>query len=630
MAEPEGTSGFRLGLAMVPAAGLVLGLGLMAFGWGEAAGWIFAGATLPVLLVLLRDIARGLFTGDVGLDLIAALSMAGALALGEPLAGVVVGLMFAGGQFLEAYARRRARREMTALLERLPRNATRHGPAGLETVPIAALRPGDLVLIRQGEVVPVDGRLASPLAVLDTSALTGESVPVRAGAGDSVQSGVMNAGEAFDVTAEKPASESTYAGILRLVEGAQASKAPMARLADRWALGFLLLTLVLSGGAWAISGDATRALAVLVVATPCPLILAVPVALIAGLSRAAQAGVLIKNGGALETLARARVLLLDKTGTLTEGRPRLVAIHPAPGVDPDEVLRLAASLDQVSTHVVAQALVAAARERHLALVLPAAVREAAGAGVSGIVEGREVSVGGEGFVRAAIRGTDGARPDEAQPVVSEGGASAIAAAAPGALRVSVAVDGVPAGVLVLADRLRADAGAMLAAARRAGIRRVVMLSGDQPEIAEAVARGLDLDAVRGGLSPSDKLAAVRAERAAAAGDGTVIMVGDGVNDAPALAAADAGVAMGARGAAASAEAADAVLLVDRLDRLAEAMRVARRARGIALQSVAAGIGLSTVGMLAAAAGLLTPVEGAILQEAIDVAVILNALRALRG
>ncbi|MDO9712059.1 heavy metal translocating P-type ATPase [Paracraurococcus lichenis] len=598
----------RLLLLAWPAAGLVIGL-LLSWLAPEAAPVVLALATLPVLLVLLRDIAQGLLRGNAGLDLLAALSMAGALAMGEELAGAVVALMFAGGRFLEDHARERARREMTALLARQPRHAARHGPEGIEEVPVAALRPGDRVLVRQGEVVPVDGRALGP-AVLDTAALTGEPIPITLAAGDPVLSGATNAGEAFTLEAEREAAESTLAGIIRLVEQAQASRPPMARLADRWALGFLAVTLLLAGLAWLEAEDPRRALAVLVVATPCPLILAVPVALIAGLSRAARAGVLVKSGAALETLARVRVLLLDKTGTLTEGRVRLLETRPAAATPPEELLRLAASLDQASGHPVAQGLVEAARARGLPLSLPEAVQEEAGAGIAGRVEGRAVALGGPGFV--AAHGWTEAAGADGHP--------------PGSLRVCVVVDGAPAGLLVLADPLRGDAEAMLATARAAGIRRIVLLSGDRAPVAEAVGSALGIDTVLAERSPAEKVAAVLREKPA----GPVLMLGDGVNDAPALAAADIGVAMGARGAAASAEAADAVVLVDRIDRLAEAMRIARRARGIALQSVAAGIGLSVLGMLAAAAGHLTPVQGAVLQEAIDVAVILNALRALRG
>jgi len=591
-----------------PAAWLALGLVGLALGQGWSAD-AFVVATIPVLFLLLADILRGLMRGEFGLDLLAGISMTGALLFQEYLAGAVVALMFAGGTALEEFARNRARREMTDLLARQPRVATRHAANGLEQVPVEALVPGDRLLIRQGEVVPVDG-VALGVAVLDTSALTGESLPVTIGAEAPVMSGATNAGEAFDLRATRAAAESTFAGILRLVEQAQASRAPMARLADRWAIAFLAITLAIAAIAWFASHDPRRVLAVLVVATPCPLILAVPVALIAGLSRAARAGVLVKSGAALEMLGRVQILLLDKTGTLTEGRVALLETLPVPGMDAATLLQLAASLDQASAHPVAAGLAAAARARDLPLATPEAVHEDAGAGISGEVAGRHVALGGAAFVAAH------GWPDASDGLVT----------VPGALRVFVTADGRPAGLLILADPLRADAAGMLAKARAAGIRRIVLVSGDARAVAEAVVAPLGLDAVHADCSPAEKVAAVEREKAG----GATIMVGDGVNDAPALAAADIGVAMGARGTAASAEAADAVVLVDRIDRLAEAMHIARRARGIALQSVAAGIGLSVAGMLFAAAGGLTPVQGAVLQEVIDVAVILNALRALRA
>ncbi|MEO3470785.1 heavy metal translocating P-type ATPase [Roseomonas sp. CAU 1739] len=600
----------RILLLGIAAAGLVAGLLPVLLGRG-AAEWLFTIGTLPVLAALLRDLWHGFRRGEFGLDLIAALSMGGALLLGESLAAAVVALMYAGGEFLEFRARQRARAEMTALLSRVPRSAMRHGAKGLEEVPLDAIAPGDRLLIARGAVVPVDGSIDAVAAVLDTSALTGEPLPQRIAQGEAAMSGSVNAGEAFDLLATRRAAESTYAGIVRLVEAAQASKAPMARLADRWSVWFLAFTVLLAGGAWIATGDAVRGLAVLVVATPCPLILAVPVAIIAGLSRAAGAGVLVKSGGALEAMARARVLLLDKTGTLTIGRARLAAILPENGVAEEELLRLAASLDQASGHVLAQALVEAATTRGLTLSTPIAVQEAPGEGIAGLVDDRQVAIGSATYVATTIGGPTPAAPPD-QP--------------PGAALVFIGVDGAPGGVLVFEDPIRPDAPAMLAGMRRAGIGRVVLLSGDAEAPAQAVGRALGLDSVVAGCTPEGKVAVVRAEGQA----GPVMMIGDGVNDAPALAAAAIGIAMGARGAAASSEAADAVVLVDRLDRLAQAIRIARRTLHIARQSVIAGIGLSSAGMVAAALGHLTPVEGALLQEAIDVAVILNALRALRG
>ncbi|MGO4571014.1 heavy metal translocating P-type ATPase [Microvirga sp. 2TAF3] len=598
-------------LVAVPAVGLLLGFLASLSGFKAWPEWIWAAATVPVLAALLIEIVASLRRGDVGLDIVAALSMSGALALGENLAAVVVALMYAGGQYLESYAERRANREMTALLSRVPHTAMRYTDDRLEEIALDAVYPGDRLLVRRGEIVPVDGSVASGVAVLDQSALTGEAIPVQLQAGETVMSGSTNAGDAFDLSASRRAGESTYAGIIRLVEAAQRSKAPMARLADRFALVFLAVTVLLAGGAWLATGDPVRALAVLVIATPCPLILAVPVAIVSGVSRAAKAGILVKGGKALEAMARVRSLVIDKTGTLTYGQAHVTGVHPV-AMTGEELLALAASLDQASKHVIAQALVREARQRGLDLAVPTAVVESPGEGLEGIVKGRFVVVGGPRFVAQRV--------PEVKAALHDGPRQA------GSVRVAIAVDGRFAGSLTLADELRAGTARLLDDLRALGIERFVLATGDRREVAEAVTAGLPFDVIHAELTPDRKIAVVAAERP----QGPVMMIGDGVNDAPALAAADLGVAMGAKGAAASAEAADVVLLVDRLDRIVSGVSIARRSRDIALQSVYAGIGLSFLGMIVAAFGYLTPIEGALIQEGIDVAVILNALRALRG
>ena len=600
---------FKTFLLGVAALTLVGGLCLLLAGLPDPARYVFAAGVIPVLATLVVEILRSLAKGEVGLDIVAALSMSAALLFDETLAAAVVALMYSGGTFLESFAEGRARREMSALLSRVPRTATRHTKDGLDEVPLDDIAPGELLLIRQGDVAPVDGTVESDHAILDQSALTGEAMPMRLARNQAVMSGSTNAGDAFDLRVTRAAADSTYAGIVRLVETAQASKAPMARLADRWSLMFLFVTVALAAAAWWVTGDPIRAVAVLVVATPCPLILAVPVALVAGLSRAAHFGVLIKGAKPLEALARIKTLILDKTGTLTEGRPQIVSIDVLDDLPEADVLRFAAALDQASKHPIAQAIVAAARARGLALPVPEHVVETPGDGVSGTVEGRKVVVGGAGFVAAKVG--------------LQGGQTTVSTV--GSVVVSVGVDGRLAGHVVMADALRSGTAALLAGLRQLGITRILLATGDRRAVAEAVTEGLGLDAVRAELTPDQKVLLVLSERK----NGPVMMVGDGVNDAPALAAADIGVAMGARGAAASAEAADVVLLVDHLDRLLPGIEVAQRARRIALESVAAGIGLSILGMIAAAFGYLTPVQGALLQEVIDVAVILNALRALR-
>lgn len=609
----DGASADRLKTALLLTAilGLLSGTSLYFAGMADLARIAWFVGVIPVLAALLVEILHSLWRREVGLDIVAALSMTAALAFGETLAAGVVAVMYSGGTFLEGFAEGRARREMHDLLSRVPRTATRYLNGGLEDVPLDDIKPGDLLLIRQGDVVPVDGSVASDGAFVDTSALTGESLPARLSRGAEAMSGSTNAGEPFDLTAMRLAEESTYAGIVRLVEEAQRSKAPMARLADRWSLGFLAVTVMIAFAAWWFTGDPIRAVAVLVVATPCPLILAVPVALVAGLSRAAHFGVLIKGARPLETMARIRTLILDKTGTLTDGRPQIVSINRTGELGEDDILRLAAALDQASKHPVAQAIVAAAKVRSLVLPIPSEVAEVPGEGVVGSVDGQKVIVGGDDFVARRVGRPSGNFP----------------ALAAGSVVVAVAVDGSMAGHLVMADPLREGVGATLAGLRRERIGRILLATGDRIDVAERVTAGLGLglDGLHAGLTPDQKVLLVLTERK----NGPVMMVGDGVNDAPALAAADVGVSMGARGAAASAEAADVVLLVDRIDRLGLGIEIARASHNIAVQSVVAGIGLSVVGMIAAAFGYLTPVQGALLQELIDVAVILNALRALR-
>jgi heavy metal translocating P-type ATPase len=591
---------------LVALTGLVTGGAAFLSGRPDLAQTLWTVAILPILASLLWEILISLRRGDVGLDVVAALAMGAAILFGESLAGNVVALMYAGGELLEQMAARRAKRDLTALLGRVARSAMRYGPDGLTEVGIESLAPGDRILVRHGEVLPVDGRVEVTDALIDTSALTGESLPRLMPAGSEALSGTLAVGAPFDLRVLRPASASAYAAIVRLVEAAHRSRAPASRLADRWSIGFLVLTVALALAAWLWSGDPTRVLAVLVVATPCPLILAVPVAIISGISRAARLGVLVKGGAALEGLGRARIAILDKTGTLTSGRAEVAAIQAEPGFTEAEVLRLAASLDQASTHVLAATLADAARARLLPLAQPETVTEEGGAGLAGRVDGHDVALGSESFVRARV-------VDMPAVLTDEGAA------------IEVGIGGRYAGRLLLEDPLRPEAELVLKRLRQVGFRRILLATGDRADVAHRLAGALPFDGVEADLTPTGKVDLVLAERQRH----PVLMVGDGVNDAPALAAADVGVAMGARGAAASAESADVVLLVDRLDRLAGAVEVAHGTTRIALQSVMVGLGLSIAAMVVAALGYLPPVMGALLQEVIDVAVILNALRALR-
>lgn len=597
----DGSSGSGL-LVLSSLLALVIAFAFYLAGNGLGYKAILIGCTSLILAALCVEIARKLRKEEYGLDLIAALAMGASLWFGEYLAGAIVGLMYSGGQFLEAYAHRRADEGMSALLAQVPRTTLRLAGNGFEEIPIETVAVGDVLLIRKGDVVPVDGALVGEVATIDQAVLTGEPLPVRIARGGNISSGATNEGDAIEIRVLSRAEDSTYAGIVRLVEASRRSKAKLMRLADRFSIWFLFATVAIAGVSALISGDMARIVAVLVVATPCPLILAVPVALAAGTSKAAKQGVLVKGAGPLEALAQATVAVFDKTGTLTAGQPEVGHIEGPE--HPDRILRLAASLDQASGHVVGRALVDEAHRRGLVLSRPSEVTETAGSGISGIVDGVRVGVGGDTYF------------GEAPPSGPNGSGSA--------MRVKVLFDGTPAGTITLEDRLREDAVQLVTQLRASGISRVVLASGDELAIATAIARSLGLDDVAARLAPADKVAVIERERV----HGKVLMVGDGVNDAPALAAADVGIAVGVENLAAAAEAADIVLVRDDLTKIATAIGIARRSRKIALQSIYAGIGLSLLAMGFAGAGYLPPVGGALLQEAIDVAVILNALRAL--
>ena len=602
----------RWTLVFVAVSGLAAGLAAYSQKRPDIANLSFTIATIPVIAGLAISILRDLLMGRLGVDAIALVSMSAAVALGQPLAGAVVALMYSGGNVLEDIAVARAEYDLRSLVDRAPREAHRRLDDHIEDVPIAQVAIGDRLMVRAGEIVPVDGVVTSGTAAVDESALTGEPIPVVKAPGGAVLSGSVNTGEAFELTAAAAAGESTYAGIVRLVTAAQTAKAPFTRLADRYALIFLPLTLGIALLAWLISGDLIRSLAVLVAATPCPLILAAPVAFIAGVAQAARRGILVKGGGPLEALARAHTVLFDKTGTLTVGGARLLSVEVAPGESVEEVLALGASLEQASHHVLAGAVVQAALERGLKLKVPEQVVESVGSGLIGVIEGLKVSAGS----RDMILGGGAVAPWVARAIRRASWRSA--------LIVFIAVEGRPVGALLLADELRSDTPRAIRLLRDAGIARIVMVTGDRAAAAQAIGAALDLDAVLADRVPSDKVDAVRSEQRLHPS----IMVGDGINDAPALACADVGIALGARGASASSQAADVVILADRLDRVGEAIEIAQRARRIAVESIVAGMGLSLLAMGAATLGWLAPVPAAIVQEVIDVAVILNALRAL--
>jgi len=600
-----------LGAALL---GLAAGLLLRALDAQAASSIAFAAVTGLVLLLAAVSAGRRLLRRELGVDVIAILAMTGALLLGQYLAGAIIAVMLTGGSALEQYAIARARRELTALISRVPRIAHRRQGEAFSDVPVDQVSVGDALVVKSGEVIPVDGIISSGSALLDESSLTGESRPVSLAAGMPVRSGGSNSGGSFELRVTATASQSTYAGIIRLVRAAEASKAPFVRLADRYAVVFLLVTLAVALLAWLLGGSSLRALAVLVVATPCPLILAAPAAIIAGISRAAKHGIIIKGGAPLETLARTRVLLLDKTGTATSARPEVVAVDAFGAFCSDEIVRSAASVEQLSVHPYAPAILAEARNRKLALVFPADVREQMGTGISGEADGRRIAIGQREFVAPGAPRTPEVRSVEMRT------------AADATSSVFVSIDGRLAGALILEDPIRPEAPRTLRSLRALGIAHIHLVTGDHPDVAELVGDVLGVDRVFAERSPDEKVDVVRLVRS----EGVTAMVGDGINDAPALALADVGIAMGARGATAASEAADIVLTSDRFQGIADAIGIAQRTRRIALGSVFVGMGLSFIAMGFAAAGFIAPIDGALLQEAIDVLVILNALRALGG
>lgn len=584
----------------------VVGAVLSRTGSDGAARLLLSGYALLVAGVEGVGMVRRLLRGRAGVDVLAVAAILATVIVGEYWASIVIVIMLTGGEALEDYAARRARRELTALLEASPLVAHRVADDGaVHDVEIDDVAVGDRLSIRPGEVVPVDATLESDAATTDESSLTGESLPVEHRTGDALLSGSVNGAAAIVVRASARAADSQYQRIVQMVRTAAESKAPVVRLADRYAVPFTLVAFALAGTAWAVSGEAVRFAEVLVVATPCPLLIAAPVSFIAGMSRGARSGIIVKGGGTLEQLARARTVAFDKTGTLTHGVPEVAEVRPAPGWDAPEVLRLAAGAEQISGHVLARAVVAAAAAAGHAPGRADDAEEVTGYGVVAAVGGRRVAVGKPAFLRR--RGVDVEEPDRA----------------PGQLVVLVEVDGRYAGAILLGDRVRANARSTVERLRALGVAETVMLTGDSAATAEHVAQQVGIARVEADCLPEDKVRAV-----ARLPLRPVVMVGDGVNDAPVLAAADVGIALGAKGATAASESADVVVMLDDLSRTALALAVGRRTMRVALQSIWLGIALSVGLMVVAVFGLLPAVVGAGLQEVVDLATILNALRAL--
>jgi heavy metal translocating P-type ATPase len=595
----------RYPVALLAAIGLGLGV-LLRFVFADppAAGRVFLLTLLVGGIPIVLRTSWGLVRGRFAADVVAMLAIIGAVVFREYFAGAVIVLMQSGGEALEAYAMHRATGSLEALLARAPKIAHRLESERLEDVPVDDVRPGDVLVVKPGDLVPVDGRVTAGTSAVDQSAVTGEPLPIRAIPGTSLMSGSVNLEGALTLRAERPSAQSQYQQIVEMVEHARREKPPIVRIADRFAIWFTPLTLVMCGVAFAATHDPASVLAVLVVATPCPLILAAPMAVIAAISRAAAEGIIVKTGSAIEQVGRARVVVFDKTGTLTLGRPLVESVAAVDGGSPDEMLRLAAAVERLSAHHLGHAVAQAGRR--LGGELPRAddVRETPGLGVSGRVEGHTVDVGSAAyFVSRGMQANDG-MSDRTTAFV--------------------AIDGRLAGTITFADRLRHQVPTLMQRLSHLGVTETVMLTGDRRESAEAIAGQAGIRTVRANLLPVDKVSAVLELKHR---HGGVVMVGDGINDAPALAAATVGIAMGEHGPAASAEAADIVLLVDDIARVADAFALSQRMRRVILQSLGIGLAVSGALMVIASMGHIPPSLGALLQEALDAAVILNALRA---
>lgn len=606
--------GSRLLILRYPIVSLTIVVGVVGgvmwiSGLGEAARWIFALFALAVAAIESVGMVRQLLQGRFGIDVLAIVAIVATVVVGEVIASMIIVLMVAGGKALEDFAQGRAQRELKALLDREPQIGHLLVPDSSEVRDIAAseISIGDRILVRSGEVVPVDGDLASPSAAFDESSLTGESIPRTRSAGDAVLSGSINGNLAATIVATARAENSQYQAIVGLVKQASANRAPVVRLADRYAIPFTALSLLIAGLAWALSGDPVRFAEVLVLATPCPLVLAAPVAFMGGMSRAARAGIIVKGGGVLEVLARVRTAVFDKTGTLTHGAPTIARVVALPPFQEGILLQLAASAEQASSHVLAASIVAAAKERGLPLLPVVRSSEAGARGIVATLDDQVVAVGTFAFIKELDR------------------AAEVASLSGGELAIYVAVDKQFAGCIIATDLVRANATSTIESLRHHGVGEILMLTGDAQATADHVARSVGVDAVHAECLPVDKVSIVRDIR-----QRPVLMVGDGVNDSPVLASADIGIAMGARGATAASEAASAVILVDDVSLVARAVVIGQDTVRIALQSIWLGIALSVVLMSIAAFGLIPATVGAGIQELVDLATIFNALRALRS
>lgn len=561
-----------------------------------------AGAVVTISMLI--EMIKKMIHGDFGVDILAVTAIVATLAVGDYWASMIILLMLIGGDSLEDYANRKANSELKSLLDNSPEQAHRLNGDQVEDIKADSVKVDDVLLIRPGELVPVDGRVLEGDSNLDESSLTGESVPVEETVGDQVLSGSVNTEGMLKVVAERTAANSQYQQLIHLIQQAENDPGRFVRLADRYAIPFTIVAYVLAGIAWWISKDPVRFAQVLVVASPCPLILAAPVAFVSGMGRSSRNGIVVKTGDSIEKLATAKTMAFDKTGTLTQGNLTVDQVKPADHFTSDEVLQLAASVEQNSGHVIAQSITNYALDHQIKLLTTNEVKEVTGNGLQAMVNGHLVKVGKLIFV------TDNQAIKPLNQTASY-----------------VSVDGQYAGCITLEDQLRPETIRTISELHQLKINNQMMLTGDQEETAKRIGQEIGFDQVAANLLPADKISRIKAltpdQRPA-------VMVGDGVNDAPVLKTADVGIAMGARGSTAASESADIVIMTDNLEKVASAVLIARDTLKVAKQSVLIGIFICIGLMLICMTGWIPAIIGALLQEVIDTVCILWSLKARTG
>ena len=588
---------------------LAFSLALAIYGRPVVSSYIVIAISVVAIIPSFRDMIRTLASGQVGIDIIALAAILSSLLLGQYAAAAVILIMLTGGEVLEVFAKDRAKHELDSLLSRKPTIAHRLNGSKSQDVPVSKIVVGDSIRVKPGDMIPIDGKIYKGTTSVDESAITGESLPENKGLGDSVLSGSINLDGLIELHATHISQDSQYELIIKLVSEASTKKSPLVRLADAYSLPFTIATFLMAGLAWAISGDPIRALSVLVVATPCPLLIATPVAIVSGMGRAASRGVVIKSGGVLEQLSRVEAIAFDKTGTVTQGKPRVSSVDSC-GIAKDELIRLAASLENNSAHSLSQVVVDLAKSSNIKLYKLTKTKEVPGKGIIANIGAKRITVGSYNLLLE--KGVDMTSPMCV-------GHSSINNTA-----LYVAEGKKYLGSITFVDPLRVEARATISKLRKLGVKRFIMLTGDRKQVGDRIAHELGISEVHSQLLPIDKVRLLQAEKKISS---PIAMVGDGINDAPVLAASDVGIALGAKGSTAASEAADAVIMQDDLGRLSELVEISKRSVRIAKQSIFTGIGLSSVLMVFAVFGFIVPIAGAFMQEAIDVVVIINALRA---